>query len=98
MRTLMSEELVTDPRDTVGLGLAYLLLLHFLQIPMAFVTHGLSLPLFGVSQCFYVIPVAIVFLRKRNKEVFTGLMIGAALTIIFNAACAVIFYICFGSF
>ena len=94
----MSEQGLTKQTETFGLGLAYLLILHSLQIPMAFMTHGLSFLLFGVSQCAYVIPVAIVLFRKRNKEVFSGLMIGAVLTIVFNAAFVFLVYFCFARF
>jgi hypothetical protein len=41
----------------------------------------------GISQFVYLIPVMLVFRRRRRFEMVKGITIGAILTILLNAAC-----------
>jgi hypothetical protein len=81
-----------------GFGLA--LLLQLLQIPI-----GLALSLFdsgaflgsiifiGVSQLVYMIPAIVIAAGKGLPHIVKGLIIGAAVVFLLNAACAgVVFY------
>lgn len=64
----------------VWLGIGLLMLLHFLLFlyPMAFI-------FIGVVQLIYLIPALIVL--RNKKGVFQGLLIGAGITFLLNAAC-----------
>jgi hypothetical protein len=79
------------------------LLLHLLQIPLAIVvgllpclvaaselclTLGVAAPLLiGVTQLVYMVPAILAALRRQRSALARGLIIGAALTFLLNAAC-----------
>lgn len=46
----------------------------------------------GVFQLFYVIPVILVLLRERRYATVKGILIGAALTLVFNLAGIALFF------
>lgn len=93
----MSEDY--QDQGSVRSGCAITIGIHLLQIPIAiilsFVEPDLILsPLIfiGISQLVYMIPAIIYFSRKGKSESAKGLIIGAAITLLLNAACAGIFY------
>lgn len=78
-------------------GLVVTLGLHLLQIPMNII-FGLT-PFFmgplifiGVSQLIYMIPAIIYFKRQGESETVKGLITGASVTLLLNAACTGIFW------
>jgi hypothetical protein len=72
----------------IGLGL----LPQLIQIPLAAVTSLISLVFIGVSQLLYIIPVIVIYGRRRRPGIVKGLAIAAALTFLLNGACAAIFF------
>jgi hypothetical protein len=81
-----------------GIGLT--LLLHLLQIPMAILVIALSsdpyaflIPLifWGVSQLIYIIPALIIAYYAKKPHIVKGLLIGASISFLLNAACAGMF-------
>lgn len=81
----MSEERRSTADVFIGLGLT--LLLHLIQVPLFFISSGVSLFGIGVSQLVYVVPAIVVARSKGRPEIGKGLIIGAALTFLLNAAC-----------
>jgi hypothetical protein len=78
---------ISSDRGSVVSGLGQTLLLHLLQIPMAALTGFATLIVIGLSQCIYMIP-AIIYSNKRGEyETMKGLIIGASVTFLLNAAC-----------
>lgn len=67
-----------------GLGLT--LLLHLSQLPLALLSSGLSVVLIGISQGLYMAPAMIIAGVKNRPGIIIGLMIGAGLTLLLNAA------------
>ncbi|MEW6126902.1 MAG: hypothetical protein AB1757_07670 [Acidobacteriota bacterium] len=81
------------------IGFIISLLLHLFQIPMIVVTYlfneeiPLMLILFvGVSQLLYMIPAVIIAFMKGKKQTAKGIIIGAAIVFLLNAACTGFFY------
>jgi len=75
------------PQTTVWQGIRLTLLLHLFQIPMGLLTVLIAPLLIGVSQLAYMLP-AIIIARKRHEiEKAQGLIIGASVTFLLNAAC-----------
>ncbi|MBI1762307.1 MAG: hypothetical protein HYR56_12815 [Acidobacteria bacterium] len=68
------------------LGLGLTLLLHLIQLPLAFLSGGVSFVLIGFSQGLYIVPAIVVAGVKQRPGMMIGLMIGAALTFLLNAA------------
>ena len=80
------------PDDSFARGVAYLILGHFLQLPMTWLVGGISLAFIGVSQLLYFIPMLIVFVVKKQSETAKGLSTAAAITFLLNATCAGILF------
>jgi hypothetical protein len=90
-------------RDTVAAGVLLTLVLHLLQVPLAIVlgllgcllpdgelcgTIGLAGPLLvGLSQLAYMLPAIYLARRRGRPALAKGLIIGAAVTFLLNAAC-----------
>ena len=75
-----------------GLGLT--LLLHLTQVPLTVVSSGVSFALIGFSQGLYIVPAFIIAGIKKRPGMMIGLMIGAGLTLLLNAAtCAGLLYL-----
>ena len=76
-------------RDTwTGFGLTFLL--HLLQVPMARLgrsTSFIPLLIIGLSQLLYIVPAILIAQRKGRPGIVSGLIIGASLTFLLNAAC-----------
>jgi hypothetical protein len=81
-----------------GVGLT--LLLHVLQIPIAILVNLLSsdpyaffVPLifFSITQLVYIIPAALIAMYAGKPHIVKGLLIGAGISILLNAACAGLF-------
>lgn len=68
------------------LGLGLTLLLHLIQLPLAFISGGVSFVLIGFSQGLYIVPAVAVAGIKQRPGMMIGLMIGAGLTLLLNAA------------
>ena len=66
----------------IGLGL-----LVFCHVVAAIVTSLIALVFLGVLQLIYVVPIAFAARRANRKGIATGLIIGASLTFLLNAAC-----------
>jgi len=95
-----SREMVERSRGSIWSGLGLTLLFHFVtQVPTIFILgvalRGeraitltfLPLMFIGLSQLAYVIPAILVARRKGESETSKGLIIGASLTFLLNAAC-----------
>jgi hypothetical protein len=85
-------------RDLIGgmflvpaLHLGFLLLILLMQSIFMSRALGLIFLVFfqsmGIAQFVYLIPVGLVYWRRRRFEVIKGITIGAILTILVNAAC-----------
>ncbi len=83
-----------------GFGLA--LLLHLIQIPIAILFIALASdpyfflvpPMFiGISQLVYIIPALLIAHKLGKPHIVKGLLIGASLSFLLNAACAGMFLI-----
>ena len=75
-----------------GLGLT--LLLHLTQVPLTVVSSGVSFALIGFSQGLYIVPAFIIAGIKKRPGMMIGLMLGAGLTLLLNAAtCAGLLYL-----
>jgi hypothetical protein len=71
-----------------GIGLA--LVLHVLQIPVAIVTRGESLPFLAVSQVLYEVPALVIALILHRGNLALGILIGATLSfLVAFGTCAV---------
>lgn len=68
------------------LGLGLTLLLHLIQLPLALFSSGVSFVLIGFSQGFYMAPAMIIAGVKNRPGIIIGLLIGAGLTLLLNAA------------
>jgi hypothetical protein len=90
-----NEYLVSESPDngSIGRGIGYTLLLHLFQLPMALVFSvimaGGFLTVFfiGLSQLVYMIPFIIYFKKQGETKTSQGLIIGASITFLLNAAC-----------
>jgi hypothetical protein len=79
-------------------GIAYTFGLHLILaaiLSLIFVIQGATeggiyapLSLIGITQWVYIIPVVVIVRGKGRAELAKGLLIGAAITFLLNAACA----------
>ncbi len=76
------------PNRDVWVGLGLTLLLHLVQVPLAFLTMAISLIFLSISQLFYIIRPSSVYQHKGRPGVVKGLIIGAAITFLLNVTCA----------
>ena len=67
-----------------GLVLPFPLLL--VQIPLCYFLPVI-LPLVGLTQAIYIVPLVLVFRRAGRKKLALGLIISASLIFILNATC-----------
>ena len=86
-------------KGSVSSGLGLTLLLHLIQIPMDLILGVLSptlgfgcLIFIGVSQLVYMIPAILNYKKKGETETVKGLIIGASVTFLLNAACTGILF------
>ncbi|HZS04649.1 MAG TPA: hypothetical protein VFD58_07425 [Blastocatellia bacterium] len=77
------------------LGLGLTALLHLIQIPLVPITMFISLIFLGLSQLIYIIPAIIICRSKGRPGMVKGLIIGAAITFLLNAACTGFFFATF---
>ena len=77
----------TNSQGSVWAGLGLTVLLHLCQAPMGVVTGAISVLLIGVSQVLYMIPALVIVHSKGRTKTFNGLLIGAGITFLLNAAC-----------
>jgi len=88
-----SLEAQSPDNGSIGRGIGYTLLLHIFQIPLGiifsiFTPGGFFIVFFiGLSQLIYMIPFTIYFKRQGENETAQGLIIGACITFLLNAAC-----------
>ena len=71
----------------MGKGVALAFLLHLLQIPLGMLTSTLSLWSIGLSQLVYILPSIFIARHKGQRGIMKGLIIGASVTFLLNAAC-----------
>jgi ABC-type Fe3+-siderophore transport system permease subunit len=90
-----------QPKGSAWAGFALALLLHLLQLPITFLVDFVSraelaflypLVFIGISQLVYIIPAIIIFHRRGEPQTVKGLLIGASLTFLLNAACSGLIY------
>ena len=73
-------------RDTwLGFGLTFLL--HLLQVPMARLMSHTPSWIIGLSQLIYIVPAILIAQGRGRPGIVRGLIIGASLTFLLNAAC-----------
>ena len=79
-----------EPRssDSFRYGFALLLLLHLFQIPMSFLSGGISVFAIGVTQLLYFIPVLVMLILKKRSETAKGMAFAAGITLLLNVTCA----------
>ena len=82
----MASEGDRSVRDT-WLGLGLCLLLHLLQVPMMRLSRSMALWWIGVSQLVYIVPAILIAKRRGRPGIVKGLIVGASLTFLLNAAC-----------
>lgn len=99
----MTEQHMTEPKKYDGkqvwLGILYCLLLH---VAAAALIYGIisvadaetvtilllmALGFIGVTQVLYITPAAIIAKKKGRTGIMQGLLIGAGITFLLNAAC-----------
>jgi hypothetical protein len=86
---------LTPPKEgSAWMGFGLSLLLHLLQIPIGIVLALFQSELFmfsllfvGVSQLIYMIPAIVIAAGKGHSHIVKGLIIGAAIVFLLNAAC-----------
>ena len=83
---------VTKSEGSVWSGIGQALLLHLIQVPLGFVSAGISLIFIGVSQLLYIVPAILIYKRSGQSEIVKGLIIVAAVTFLLNATCTVLFF------
>ena len=102
-----AEPLTPQVEGSAWKGFGLSLLLHILQIPIALMlslfdrdTPIFSFFFIGVSQLIYMIPAIVIAFAKGKKQLAKGLIIGAAVVFLLNAACTgmVFFSLSQGSF
>jgi hypothetical protein len=85
---------------SAGWGIGLTLLLHILQIPIAALVSLVSsdpyaffLPLifFSITQLVYIIPALLIAMYVGKPHIVKGLLIGAGISMLLNAACAGLF-------
>ncbi len=98
-----AREVVEQSKGSVRAGLVLTLALHVLgQVVMSLIVlavanrrdsdEGLYLAILpvmyiGLSQLVYLMPAILIFRRRGDTETAKGLVIGASLTFLLNAAC-----------
>ena len=95
-----AREVVEQSKGSIRAGLGLTLLFHFVvQVSLLFILgtivtgeRGLELGILpvmyiGLSQLVYMIPAAWIARRKGETETAKGLIVGASLTFLLNAAC-----------
>lgn len=97
----------SQPEGSALIGFLLSLLLHLLQIPIVVILSLfeselliLSVLFIGVSQLVYMIPAIVIAFGKGKKQTAKGLIIGAAIVFLLNAACTglIFFSLSQGSF
>jgi hypothetical protein len=95
----MFEEYQKPDKGSVGRGIAFTLLLHTLQVPLAFALAFVFPPLalatvifIGVSQCVYIVPALVYFNRNGESDTVKGMIITASITFLLNATCTAIVF------
>lgn len=81
---------VSSYKGSVGRGIGCTVLLHLFQLPLAIFIPPIgffSLIFIGLSQLIYMIPAFIYFRKQGETETAQGLIIGAGITFLLNAAC-----------
>ncbi len=88
------QPLARDARPDEGFarGMLLLLLLHLLQVPMTWLSGGISVWFIGVTQLLYFIPALVLLIVKKRSETSKGLCTAAAITFLLNATCTAIFF------
>jgi hypothetical protein len=67
-------------------GFVISILLHLFQVLLALITP-LSFWFIGVGQLVYIIPAIVIAKVKGETNIVKGLIIGASITFLLNAAC-----------
>ena len=62
-----------DDADEVWRGVGLVLLLHVLQVPLAFLTSFVSVMLVGLSQLLYILPAILIYIKKGRRGMVNGL-------------------------
>jgi hypothetical protein len=95
---------VAETQGNAWLGFGLSLLLHLFQIPIAILIliiynkgeeqmYVIFPPMFiGVSQLIYQVPAIIIAAVYKKYHLVKGLLIGAAIVFLLNAACTGLFY------
>jgi len=81
--------------DEVGAGIAWLFVAHIGACVGFYAINSAAgrdaalymFYLFGITQLIYAIPMAVIFRKKGRPAVAKGVVIGAAITFLLNAAC-----------
>ena len=95
-----ARDVVEQSKGSIRAGLGLTLLFHFVvQVSLLFILgwivtaeQGLELTILpvmyiGLSQLVYMIPAILIARRKGETETAKGLIIGASITFLLNAAC-----------
>jgi hypothetical protein len=84
---MLEADAAQAPQTTVWQGIRLTLLLHLFQIPMGLLTFLVSPIAIGISQLAYMLPAIIIARKRKETEKAQGLIIGASVTFLLNAAC-----------
>lgn len=74
------------PSHSALAGVTISILLHLLQLLLVLITP-LSFWFIGISQLVYIIPAIVIANLKGETNIVKGLIIGASITFLLNAAC-----------
>ena len=77
------------------LGMFLPLPLLLLQIPLLFI-NLIALPLMGITQILYIVPLVLLCRSKGRSKLAMGLIIGASMLFLLSASCLGLFLISSG--
>src|ERR1044071_2943409 len=92
------------PQGSVWAGFGLSLLLHLFQIPIIILILAIykgeeqmyalfTLMFIGVSQLLYMVPAIIIAAVKKRPHLVKGLILGASIVFLLNAACTGLIFI-----
>jgi hypothetical protein len=95
---------LNEPKESLWPGFGLSLLLHLFQIPIAILILVIynkgeeqlnvifPIMFIGVSQLGYMIPAMVIAAVKNKPHIVKGLLLGASIVFLLNAACTGLFF------
>ncbi len=83
----MTPEPADPARNSFLRGFGFAMVLNLIQIPLAVMTMGIALFVVGLTQLFYVIPIAWKAYKRHETARLQGIVLAAGITILINGIC-----------